>query len=309
MWRPFGFVLLVAILESRSVHPPQQIAHAFGQPGYPTLLVAIARLRLSTTTLLRSGEGRSTSGASGQGRPSPFASAAASATNPAAAPASNPNSWASPRPPNAIATGLPSSRQRDRKSYPSSSRKQIAAIPSAASTVRAARSVSGLIAPPTGKRKRRRAASESTVCCSAYAIVTPPWFSLPSLFLKDGVMLPWLISDGLILTGSSFAFFSASDSSNVHPPPTLRKISTLFSMASGSMRLAVRLPSFVVWYPTISDISARCTFAPKPPRGPVESQKPKISAVGHSSNTTVAFEGFAAFNRSPRPTVRNGCPS
>src|ERR1017187_3807621 len=308
MRRPFGFTLQVAILKSRGIHPPQQIAHAKRQHGYSTLLVAIARLRLSTTSRLRSGEGRSTSGASGHGRPSPFASAAASATKPAAASASNPNSWTSPCPTNAIAPGLPSSRQRDRRSYPSSSRKQIAAIPSAASTVRAARSVSGLIAPLTGKRRRRRAASESTVCCSAYAIVTPPWLSLPSLFLKDGVMLPWLISEGLILTGSSFALFSAPDSSNVHPPPTLRKISTLFSMASGSMRLAVRLPSLVVWYPTISDTNARCTFTPRPPRGPVESQKPKISAVGHSSNTTVAFPGFAAFNRSPKPTVRNGCP-
>jgi len=80
----------------------------------------------------------------------------------------------------------------------------MAASPRANKTVRAAKSISVFTAPFTGKRNRRSADSDSTVCYSAYASVTPPWLStnFPALssWRKDGVTLPWLISEGLSLT-------------------------------------------------------------------------------------------------------------
>ena len=73
------------------------------------------------------------------------------------------------------------------------------------------------------------------------------------------------------------------------------------------MRLLVFTPNSAST-PTISETIARWNLNPSPPFGPVESQMPKTSAVGHSSSNGVAFRNVAWLSFLPSSVLRNSVP-
>src|SRR5206468_286995 len=83
------------------------------------------------------------------------------------------------------------SKQRDRRPKPDSDASVAAQSPRAASTVRAAPSISGLEDWFTGNRSRRKQISDNVVSCSAYSRVTP------ALGESKGTLL-WLTLDGSV---------------------------------------------------------------------------------------------------------------